>query len=353
MRPAALVLSVLLCLSGPAAAGPLQMAMRSPVSAPDRPTLVLSAAEPVRDLQLTLRPGKPQTPGPGADAPETAPVRLSRRQLDKGDNASFPLGTGHPGRTLWQGEITYQVAGKPYHLQANFETLVTPRWQVTYDYGRLHLDDHYIEVRVSGPVREATISVLSDRGGQIGAGRADLSGATDTWLRIPWTPSGAGQVLRLDLTVTDQAGFTKSLQLVPWSESIPHREVHFATGSWDIDPAEQEKLDESYRLIAAVIARVRAHVTPKLYVSGHTDTVGSDADNLVLSRNRARAIAAYLQRKGLDVPVLYAGLGESMLKVQTADNVDEIRNRRADYVVAVEPPIRASWQRLGAGGASP
>ena len=38
-----------------------------------------------------------------------------------------------------------------------------------------------------------------------------------------------------------------------------------------------------------------------------------------------------------------------VLRVQTADNVDEPRNRRADYVLSVDPPNigpGAQWQPL-------
>ena len=44
-----------------------------------------------------------------------------------------------------------------------------------------------------------------------------------------------------------------------------------------------------------------------------------------------------------------AGLGEDELLVDTPDNTDEIRNRRAEYVVSVDaPPLVGGlrWQKL-------
>ena len=75
-----------------------------------------------------------------------------------------------------------------------------------------------------------------------------------------------------------------------------------------------------------------------LFVIGHTDTMGSTDHNLALSRKRARAIAAWFKAHGLKSPIAYEGLGKSALLVKTADQVDEPRNRRVDYILALDPP---------------
>jgi hypothetical protein len=36
--------------------------------------------------------------------------------------------------------------------------------------------------------------------------------------------------------------------------------------------------------------------------------------------------------------IAFEGLGERSLLVKTADEVDEPRNRRVDYILALEPP---------------
>jgi outer membrane protein OmpA-like peptidoglycan-associated protein len=75
-----------------------------------------------------------------------------------------------------------------------------------------------------------------------------------------------------------------------------------------------------------------------LFIAGHTDTRGQPQHNFELSRNRARAIAAWFKQRGLGVPIAYEGFGETAPKVKTADEVDEAQNRRVDYLLAVEPP---------------
>ena len=88
-----------------------------------------------------------------------------------------------------------------------------------------------------------------------------------------------------------------------------------------------------------------------LYIAGHTDTVGSSSSNLKLSQDRARSIAAWFRKRGVKLPISYEGFGETSLAVKTADNVDEVKNRRADYVLSDGPPtysaaFKPSWKRI-------
>ena len=130
-------------------------------------------------------------------------------------------------------------------------------------------------------------------------------------------------------------------RLVPWSVSIPHEEVIFPSGDATVQPSEEKKLDASYQKITDVVDKVRRHepgMDVRVYVAGHTDTVGGTDDNRKLSQARARAIATWFRERGLPMPMYYAGFGEDQPRVKTADNTDEARNRRADYVVGVEEP---------------
>jgi OOP family OmpA-OmpF porin len=83
-----------------------------------------------------------------------------------------------------------------------------------------------------------------------------------------------------------------------------------------------------------------SHIT-QLEVTGYTDTVGSDAYNLRLSRRRAEAVSAELQAQGVPANeiAIYAK-GKHDLLVPTADGVREPQNRRVQIVYS-------------AGGANP
>jgi iron complex outermembrane receptor protein len=75
-----------------------------------------------------------------------------------------------------------------------------------------------------------------------------------------------------------------------------------------------------------------AHVT-QLTVTGHTDTVGSDAYNMRLSRRRAESVAAQLEKDGIaSSEIAIVAKGKRDLLVPTADGVKEPQNRRVQIV---------------------
>jgi iron complex outermembrane receptor protein len=73
----------------------------------------------------------------------------------------------------------------------------------------------------------------------------------------------------------------------------------------------------------------------QLTVTGHTDTVGSDAYNLRLSRRRAESVAAQLEKDGIaSSEIEIVAKGKRDLLVPTADGVKEPQNRRVQIVYA-------------------
>jgi iron complex outermembrane recepter protein len=71
----------------------------------------------------------------------------------------------------------------------------------------------------------------------------------------------------------------------------------------------------------------------QLTVTGHTDTVGSDAYNMRLSRRRAESVAAQLEKDGISSnEIEIIAKGKRDLLVPTADGVKEPQNRRVQIV---------------------
>ena len=71
----------------------------------------------------------------------------------------------------------------------------------------------------------------------------------------------------------------------------------------------------------------------RLTVTGHTDTVGSDAYNMRLSRRRAESVAARLEKDGIpSSEIEIVAKGKRDLLVPTADGVREPQNRRVQIV---------------------
>lgn len=380
-RPRALALTLglglglgTLGLATGAAADPLKMSLTSRVSAPDKPRLTVIAEEPLDNISVAVEPGKPDGAGQDEGAPsgETKMSQGSQRHLGAGQKLSVVLGTGRVGSTHWHGVLQCTAAGKLWKREVNFDTQVTKKLEITFDpnyySSHLNITERFVEVQLSEPAGKAELQVFADDGSDVGSGARTFAGeAPGTWLRVPWTGRAAATadsvVLRLALKLFDSAGNFATIDLYPWAVTLPHEDVNFASNAAEIPDAERGKLDESYRRITTILDRVertllsfaeRGIVTgsvprPKLFVSGHTDTVGGDTENLALSRSRARAIASYFRQKGFKMPIYFVGYGERQTLVKTPDNTDNARNRRADYTLALEmPPAAAglSWIKL-------
>ena len=76
----------------------------------------------------------------------------------------------------------------------------------------------------------------------------------------------------------------------------------------------------------------------QLTVTGHTDTVGSDAYNMRLSRRRAESVAAQLEKDGIPASEIeIIAKGKRDLLVPTKDGVKEPQNRRVQIVYSGGP----------------
>ena len=171
--------------------------------------------------------------------------------------------------------------------------------------------------------------------------RGERSG---TPLKLRWQPKSQAKVMKISLVAHDQQGFfSPTLNLYPWSLAIPHEEVVFETSSNELLAEELPKLKEVYPRIQKRISQYQNLIPVRLFVLGHTDSVGPAEANRSLSRRRATAIAKWFQSQGVRVPIFIRGFGESDLRVATPDNTDEIRNRRVDYILAVDPPQHRRW----------
>jgi OOP family OmpA-OmpF porin len=102
--------------------------------------------------------------------------------------------------------------------------------------------------------------------------------------------------------------------------------VFFDFNKSDLTPQATEIVDTAARNASA------AKVT-RLTVTGHTDTVGSDAYNMRLSRRRAESVAAQLEKDGIpSSEIEIVAKGKRDLLVPTGDGVREPQNRRVQIV---------------------
>ena len=99
-------------------------------------------------------------------------------------------------------------------------------------------------------------------------------------------------------------------------------------------PGGAQLTPESSAELADVLARATERPGGEVIIIGHTDRVGSVESNDTLSLQRAQAVRQLVIDRGFDPNRVEAvGRGEREPVVQTADEVEEPKNRRAEIVV--------------------
>lgn len=238
-----------------------------------------------------------------------------------------------------------------FDLPFRFESFVGGPLSITVPREEILIGGRMLSARADREVASAHLTVITPDGPVFDEDVAVDANEPGEELLLQWT-GGGDEVLRIDVTLTDKWGFYAFENIFPWSLEIPHEDIHFATGSHDISAAELPKVNKAWGDVKTVIERYSQYVEVRLYVGGYTDTVGDRASNAGLSERRARSIAQAFRQLGFAGPLLYQGFGEDGLAIATDDSVDEVRNRRAVYLLASKPPPaspqlpRGNWKGL-------
>jgi len=112
------------------------------------------------------------------------------------------------------------------------------------------------------------------------------------------------------------------LQPIEVDAAVVLKNIFFDVNQYDIKPASGMELDR-------VVALLKDNPTVKIQIEGHTDNVGSTADNKKLSENRARAVVDYLIAKGIPAARLQAkGFGATQPVADNASAEGRAQNRR-------------------------
>ena len=272
-------------------------------------------------------------------------VKRASGPVAPGKSHSFPLELKAPGEARFAGTLALTLEdGQSGEMPIDVAVQLLPLLALKIAPEEVDLEKRSLRIAADRPLKRVQISVMSDSGTPLGTTEAAVDG---TEARVSWKQS-AGTPMRITVQAWDADEFFGAIELFPWRIDIPHEEVHFASGSHELGAAEGPKLEQSFALIQQAIDKYGKLATIRLFIAGHTDTVGDAASNRALSDRRARAIGRWFAQRGVKIPILYAGFGEDMLLLKTADDTDEAKNRRAEYIVAVDAPAMrgATWRPL-------
>jgi outer membrane protein OmpA-like peptidoglycan-associated protein len=118
-----------------------------------------------------------------------------------------------------------------------------------------------------------------------------------------------------------------TLQPVELNASVVMKNIQFETDSYKLEPVSLIELNKLVQLM-------NDNPVIQVQISGHTDNTGSDADNLKLSANRAKAVMDYVVSKGIDAKRLTSkGFGASKPVADNATEEGRAQNRRTEFTI--------------------
>ena len=158
-----------------------------------------------------------------------------------------------------------------------------------------------------------------------GDGDEDGDGVPDSRDKCPGTPKG----VQVDANGCPPPAPVVEEAVVVQEETIVIRDVHFQFNKATLTSSDKQVLDK-------IATRLKAEApTAQLTVTGHTDSVGSDAYNQKLSDKRAHSVVEYLIGQGVPrsnfVSVVGAGESQPVADNKTADG--RAQNRRTEIKI--------------------
>jgi OmpA-OmpF porin, OOP family len=100
------------------------------------------------------------------------------------------------------------------------------------------------------------------------------------------------------------------------------------------DLAKANIRTESQSELDQLVAFLKQQSALKIELSGHTDNIGTDTDNLTLSQERIKSVSPYLIKKGIPENRLQAkGCGESKPKATNDTEEGRQKNRRVEFKI--------------------
>jgi len=117
------------------------------------------------------------------------------------------------------------------------------------------------------------------------------------------------------------------LQPIEVGNKVILKNIFFDTNKFDIKPDSKPELDK-------LIDFLNLNPTVHIEISGHTDNVGSDQSNQVLSENRAKAVYQYLIANKVNASrLIFKGYGETQPIAPNDNDENRARNRRTEFKI--------------------
>ncbi len=115
--------------------------------------------------------------------------------------------------------------------------------------------------------------------------------------------------------------------------------VYFATDAYAIEGQSREALNKLANIF-------KEYPNTNILVEGHTDSTGSDAYNLTLSKNRAQAVTNFLTNQGISAGRIDTKwYGESQPKYDNTTVEGRSKNRRVELAIVADEELKREAER--------
>lgn len=103
--------------------------------------------------------------------------------------------------------------------------------------------------------------------------------------------------------------------------------IFFDTNSAALKPESKTELNK-------LVSFIKSNAIVKLEIGGHTDNVGDDKANMILSDKRAKSVCDYLITSGIEASRLVSkGYGETKPVAENTTEEGKAKNRRTEITI--------------------
>jgi outer membrane protein OmpA-like peptidoglycan-associated protein/tetratricopeptide (TPR) repeat protein len=129
--------------------------------------------------------------------------------------------------------------------------------------------------------------------------------------------------------LAEETYFDLIIEMIPLEKNkkVVLQNIFFESGKYDLKSSSEAELSSLARFL-------KTNDRMRIEIQGHTDDVGSDRDNLILSQKRAEAVRSYLVGRGIHAERIVAkGYGESDPKAPNNTAENRALNRRTEFKI--------------------
>lgn len=267
-------------------------------------------------------------------------------KLDSKDRWSVPKNIGYPintendevdffvsldGKTGYfssnnYGEKDWNIYEFELYEEARPHTMVIVKGKVSIDEGTL--EDAVVELRDTN-ANVVSTGIVSANTGQY-AVAAEVNKENPQPLILNVKKEGYSfdtQIITPEDVTSDIVEKDAEVKSVEVGKVCDLRDIHYQTNDYSLT-------QESKTLLNLFVEFLKENPTVKVEIQGHTDNIGRDADNLLLSERRAKAVYDYVMSHGVPAGRLrYKGYGRTMPIAPNSTEEGRAKNRRTVFLI--------------------